>query len=135
MKSKDGMTLPKVGDRLMRVMTNTGSRIKNNGLEPCIVIYVNKPKRYYAVQFVNSGITESYKVPLLNDAILLKQFQDDFKHKFGKKPVGVYVYESGALYSSVSECAKAIGVKPCSITNHLHGRTNHVKGYHIYILN
>lgn len=134
MKIKDGMSLPKVGDRLMRVMTATSLGVREDKPEPCVVVYVSKPKHYYTVQFVGSGIKESYKAPLLNDAKMLKQFQDDFKRAFGKKPKGVYVYESGALYPSVTECAKAIGVLPCTVSKHIHGQTSHVKGYHIYML-
>lgn len=134
MKIKDGMSLPKVGDRLMRTMTGTRLSGYDDKPEPCVVVYVNKPKNYYTVQFIGSGLKESYKAPLLDDNKMLKQFQDDFKRAFDKRPKGVYVCESGALYSSISDCAKAIGVLPCTVSNHIHGRTSHVKGYHIYIL-
>lgn len=134
MKIKDGLSLPKVGDRLMRTMTGANFGEKYNAPEPCVVVYVSKPKHYYTVQFVGSGIKESFKTPLLDDNKMLKQFQDDFKRRFGKKPVGVYVYESGALYPSISECARAIGVLPCTVSKHIHGQTSRVKGYHIYML-
>lgn len=134
MKIKDGMSLPKVGDRLMRVMT--GSRYDEKYIvpEPCMVVYVNKPKRYYTVQFVGSGIKESFRIPLIDDAKIIRQFQDDFKRTFNKKAKGVYVYESGALYPSISECARDIGVPPVAVSNHIHGRASHIKGYHIYML-
>lgn len=134
MKIKDGMSLPRVGDRLMRAMTGANFGKGYGDPEPCVVVYVSKPKHYYTVQFIGSGIKESYKVPLIDDRKLVAQFQDDFKRAFGKKPKGVYVYESGALYPSVSECAKAIGVRPCTVSKHIHGQTSHVKGYHIYML-
>lgn len=134
MKIKDGMSLPKVGDRLMRTMSGANFGKGYSVLEPCVVIYVSKPKHYYTVQFVGSGIKESYKAPLLDDSTMIMQFQDDFKRAFGKKPKGVYVYESGALYPSISECARAIGVLPCTVSKHIHGQTSHVKGYHIYML-
>lgn len=133
MKVKDGMSLPKVGDRLMRVMT-ADTRWKEDKPEPCVVVYVSKPKHYYTVQFVDTGIKESFKIPLIDDAKMLEYFQIDYKRTFGKKPRGVYVYESGALYSSISDCAKAIGVSPCTVSKHIHGQTKHVKGYHIYML-
>ena len=133
MKVKDGMSLPKVGDRLMRVMT-ADTRWKEDKPEPCVVVYVSKPKHYYTVQFVDTGIKESFKIPLIDDAKMLEYFQIDYKRTFGKKPKGVYVYESGALYSSISDCAKAIGVLPCTVSKHIHGQTKHVKGYHIYML-
>lgn len=47
MKIKDGMSLPKVGDRLMRVMTGSNFGEKYNDPEPCVVVYVSKPKHYY----------------------------------------------------------------------------------------
>lgn len=134
MKIKDGMSLPKVGDRLMRTMTTVSLGSSENVPEPCVVVYVSKLKHYYTVQFVDSGLKESFKVPLLDDGKLIKQFQSDFKRAFGKKPRGVYVYESGALYPSVTECARAIGVLPCTVSKHIHGQTRHVKGYHIYML-
>ena len=134
MKIKDGMSLPKVGDRLMRVMTGANFGKGYADPEPCVVIYVSKPKNYYTVQFIGSGIKESYKAPLLDDNKMIRQFQDDFKRAFGKKPKGVYVYESGALYPSISDCARAIGVLPCTVSKHIHGQTSHVKRYHIYML-
>lgn len=134
MKIKDGMSLPRVGDRLMRAMTGANFGKGYGDPEPCVVVYVSKPKHYYTVQFIGSGIKESYKVPLIDDRKLVAQFQDDFKRAFGKKPKGVYVYESGALYPSISECARAIGVMPCTVSKHIHGQTSHVKGYHIYML-
>lgn len=134
MKIKGDVSLPKVGDRLMRVMTAANFGEKYNNPEPCVVIYVNKPRNYYTVQFVDSGIKESFKVPLIDDNKIIKQFQDDFKRAFGKQAKGVYVYESGALYHSISECARSIGVLPCTISRHIHGMTSNVKGHHIYIL-
>lgn len=134
MKIKDGMSLPKVGDRLMRTMTGTKLGRYDDKPEPCVVVYVNKPKNYYTVQFISSGLKESYKAPLLDDNKMLRQFQDDYQRAFGKKPKGVYVYESGALYRSVSDCARDIGVLPCTVSKHIHGQTSHVKGYHIYML-
>lgn len=133
MKIKDEMALPKVGDRLMRVMT-AENRWNEDKPEPCVVVYVSKPKHYYTVQFVGTGIKESYKTPLLDDKKVIRQFQDDFRRAFGKKPRGVYVMESGALYPSVTECARAIGVMPCTVSKHIHGQSSHVKGYHIFML-
>lgn len=131
MKKQDEMKMPRVGDRLMRIMTSTSFLVKDDAAEPCVVIYVSEPKRYYTVQFVNSGIKESYKVPYIDE---LSSFKKDYKRTFGKSPRGVYVFESGALYDSVSDCARALGVAASTISSHLHGRTRHVKGYHIYAL-
>lgn len=131
MKKHDEMNMPKVGDRLMRVMTSTNLLSSEDDAEPCVVVYASEPKRYYTVQFVNSGIKESYKVPNVDE---VGAFKKEYKRAFGKSPRGVYVFESGALYDSVSECAKALSVTPSAVSSHLHGRTKHVKGYHIYAL-
>lgn len=61
------LALPKVGERLMRTMTNTSTGFSDDGPEPCDVVYVNKPHRYYMVQFVESHIKESYKPPLKDE--------------------------------------------------------------------
>ncbi len=126
--------MPKVGEHLMRVMTGSSFNNLNNRPEPCVVVYVNKPHHYYTVRFDDSGIFESYNVPLVNDVLVVKRFQIDFERRFGRKPVGIYVYESGALYDTVNECAKDLGVIPANITSHLCGKTSTVNGYHLYIL-
>lgn len=131
MRKNDEMKMPRVGDRLMRVMTSTSFLINSDDAEPCVVVYVSAPKHYYTVQFVNSGIKESYKVPHIDE---IGAFKKDYKRAFGKSPIGVYVFESGALYDSVSDCARALSVTPSAVSAHLHGRTKHVKGYHIYAL-
>lgn len=124
------LKFPKVGDRIMKTMSSSACW-KEDKPEPCIVTYVNKPKKYYQVKFVDSGLTECYKVPNID---VIKQFKDDYYRAFGKRAKGVYVYESGVIYPSISECARAIGVLPCTVSKHVHGETSNVKGYHIYIL-
>lgn len=131
MKDNAEIKMPKIGDRLMRIMTSTSMGSRDDKPEPCVVVYVNKPKYYYMVQFVDSGIRECYKVPHIDE---LQRFKDDYRKFFNKKAKGVYVYESGALYPSITECAKAIGVLPAAISKHIHGLTSNVKGYHVYIL-
>lgn len=125
------MKMPKVGERLMRVMTGTRVDSMYSKEEPCIVIFVNKPRKYYTVEFVNTGIKESYKSPCVDE---IAAFQKDYKKMFKKNAVGVYVYESGCLYPSIKECAEAIGVKPYVVSKHIHGEISNVKGYHIYML-
>lgn len=128
--SIDIYAMPKVGDRVMRKM-NTYRIWNDNGPLRCIVTYVNKEKHWYQVTFVDSGVKECYMVPEVNE---LENFKKDYQRTFGKKAKGVYVYESGAIYPSISECARAIGVLPCVVSKHIHGGSSHVKGYHIYIL-
>lgn len=130
MKTTPIVKMPRVGDRIMRVMAMHQSWKDDTPL-PCIVTYVNKQKNYYQVSFTESGVKECYKVPDLDD---IGSFAKDYERSTKKKPKGIYVYESGMLYSSVTECAKAIGVLPCTVSKHLHGGSSNVKGYHIYIL-
>lgn len=115
MKTTPIVKMPKVGDRIMRVMV-THQSWKDDTPLPCVVTYVNKQKNYYQVTFQESGVKECYKIPDLDELGSLK------------KPKGVYVYESGMLYSSITECAKAIGVLPCTVSKHLHGGSSNVKG-------
>lgn len=128
------MKLPKIGDRLLQVMTSTLLGSKDGCPEPCEVVYINKPKRHFTVRFVDTGIKENYKVPQIDTYDIVKEFQVDFKKAFGREAKGIYIYESGALYPTVSDCAEAIGVQPHVINNHLNGQSSHVKGYHIFIL-
>jgi hypothetical protein len=131
MTDSKAFVLPRLGDRLMRKMTSINFGTIDTKPEPCVVTYVNKPKRWYQVTFVKSGIKECYKVPETDNLAVFKEY---YERAFNKKAKGVYVYESGQLYPSVTECAKALGVLPCTISKHLHGGSRHVKGYHIYIL-
>lgn len=126
----DIYTMPKVGDRMMRKMSMHNEWKDDQPLR-CVVTYVDKKKHWYQVTFIDSGVKECYKVPEINE---LENFKKDYQRAFGKKAKGVYVYESGAVYSSISECARAIGVLPCTVSKHIHGGSTNVKGYHIYIL-
>lgn len=131
-KADDVRKLPKVGDRLMRIMSSTVLGSQADRPERCIVTYVNKEKSYYQVMFEDSGIKECYRVP--DEIDILGEFKERFQKSFKKSAKGVYVFESGALYPTISECAKAIGSTSSAISAHLHGRSRHVKGYHIYML-
>lgn len=131
MKKHDDMSMPKVGDKLMKTMTSTSFMNSDDRPELCVVVYCNKPKHYYVVEFVESGVREAYKLPCVDE---IGFFKRDYTRAFGKRPQGIYVYESGALYSSIRECAEALGVSPSTVSAHLHGRTSHVKGYHIFTL-
>lgn len=125
------MKFPKVGDRLVRTMSIPTFGMEAFGPEPCIVVYVNRPKNYYTVEFCTTGIRESYKVPHIDEIDILKE---DYKRTFGQKLKGYYIWESGAVYPTMRECAEAIGVNPAAISKHIHGHTSNVKGYHIHVL-
>ena len=122
---------PKVGDRLMKFISSSNIARDDQKLEPCIVVYVNKKNSYYMVEFVNTKLRECYKVPEVDE---IKNFKHDYAKAFGKEPTGVYVYESGILYPSISKCARYLGVNKGTISRHIHGELGHVKGYHIYML-
>lgn len=117
--------------KITKPLMTTSHILNEDEASPCTVIYVNQKKGYYQVIFDDCGVKECYKFINFND---LEEFKKNYQKAFGKKPVGVYVYESGILYSSIVDCAKDIGVLPATISKHIHGETSNVKGYHIYIL-
>lgn len=123
--------LPKVGDRLMKKVSFPKTFEDRDKLDPCTVVYVNKKHNYYLVEFVESKIRECYKIPEIDEITV---FKEDYFAAFGRKPQGVYVWESGILYPSISACARDIGVNKGTISRHIHGELSHVKGYHIYML-
>lgn len=130
-KSSRKERLPKVGDRLMKSISFTHTFQDNDKLEPCVVVYVNKKKNYYLVEFIETKLKECYKVPEVDE---IADFKRDYRKAFGRESRGVYVYESGILYPSISECARDLGVNKGTISRHIHGELSHVKGYHIYML-
>lgn len=130
-KSSRKERLPKVGDRLMKSISFTRAFQGDDKLEPCVVVYVNKKKNYYLVEFIETKLKECYKVPEVDE---IADFKRDYRRAFGREARGVYVYESGILYPSISECARDLGVNKGTISRHIHGELSHVKGYHIYML-
>lgn len=125
------MKFPKVGDRLVHTMSIPTFGMETIGPEPCIVVYANKPNNYYTVEFCTTGIRESYKVPRIDEIDI---FKGEYERAFGRKPKGYYIWESGAIYPTMKECAKNIGVSTAAISKHIHGHTSNVKGYHIHVL-
>lgn len=121
---------PKVGERLMKSISFSSTFNGNDKLEPCIVVYVNKKKNYYMVEFIDTKLRECYKFPEVDE---IEMFKSDYRRAFGRDPKGVYVYESGIIYPSISECARDLGVNKGTISRHIHGELKHVKGYHIYM--
>lgn len=124
-------TLPKLGDKLMRVMSTTNFLTCDDIPEECVVVYVNEPHKYYTVEFTNTKIRQSYKVPDVDE---IRDFKNDYQKAYGISPKGVYVYESGVLYPSISACARDIGVSIGTVSRHVHGKSTNVKGYHIILL-
>lgn len=121
--------MPNVGDHLMRTMTVPSFGVTPAGEEHCVVIHVNPRKKCYTVQFIETGIRETYKVPDVDE---IQAFKQDYKHFFGREPRGIYVFESGMLYDTIEDCAKDLDVMQCVIIKHFRGDVAHVNGYHIY---
>ena len=121
-KTNLSMTLPKVGDKLFRIMSRgkcDPGDIYNP--EPCTVEYVNEKKGWYEVCFDETNIKECYRVP-------------SFDHRFLKdKPVGgvpIACLETGNIYGSITECARDMKLNKHEIWKQIDGRRAYCSGYH-----
>ena len=121
-KTNLSMTLPKVGDKLFRIMSrgrHDPGDIYNP--EPCTVEYVNEKKGWYEVCFDETNIKECYRVP-------------SFDHRFLKdKPVGgvpIACLETGNIYGSITECARDMKLNKHEIWKQIDGRRAYCSGYH-----
>ena len=117
------MTLPQVGDKLLRRMT--ASEDQSGALyqpEHCIVAYVNKEHHWYQVTFINSGIRECYGVPVFDHCI----YSDIRKN--GSSPV--VCLETGVVWSSIYEAAKDLGLGADGISRQISGYQSQCNGYH-----
>lgn len=118
-KSNLSMVLPRVGQRLNMLMAN--SPHQKYKVEPCVVIYVNSKHSYYEVTFLNTGLKESYKLPIFDHNIL---------NGVCNSGVPVICVENGVAYSTVSECAKDIGVSAAVISAQINGTYEYTSNYH-----
>ena len=121
-KTNLSMTLPKVGDKLFRIMSR--GRYDPGDIynpEPCTVEYVNEKKGWYEVCFDETNIKECYRVP-------------SFDHRFLKdKPVGgvpIACLETGNIYGSITECARDMELNKHEIWKQIDGRRAYCSGYH-----
>lgn len=116
------MTLPEVGDRLVRVMTATtwdlGDVYKP---EPCEVVYVNKTHRWFEVRFLESGVRECYNLPTFDHSIIRNTV---------KGSIPVMCVETGVVYSTMQQCARDLGLHHSGISRQLSGEWGHYEGYH-----
>ena len=55
--------LPKVGQKRMEKMTIPREGTKDNPMEPCVVLEVNRAHLWYRVRFTRTGFHECYKLP------------------------------------------------------------------------
>lgn len=125
-KVRLSMDLPKVGDRLVRVMTVSSGRAYST-FEPqeCVVTFVNNAHHWYQVKFKDTEIKESYSVPIIDHSIV----------HASNGTIPVYCVETGIAYSSVSQCAKDINILPSSISAQLKNDYSANHEYHfVYVL-
>ena len=116
------MELPKVGDRLVRVMTATSFGVHAT-FEPkeCVVVYANERHHWYTVKFIDSGIMESFGVPIIDHSIAR-----------GWKPgtIPVVCVETGMAYSTISQCSRDTNVPKDEISRQISGKCNYRTLYH-----
>lgn len=121
-KAALSMTLPEVGDRLMRVMTSTTWDLGDTYTpEPCEVIYVNKEHNWFEVLFLDSGIKECYHLPTFDHSII---------RDVTKGSIPVICLETGVVYSTLHQCARDLGLTRGEISRQLSGERGHCGGYH-----
>lgn len=123
-KSKLTMDLPKIGDKLNRIMTAcTYDPEVTYSPQPCVVTYVNQRHKYYQVRFLGSGITECYNLPMFDHAILNRVC-------YGAIPVACV--ETGFVYSTTDECARDMDLDAGNISVQLRGGYGQYKGFHFF---
>lgn len=121
-KTAVSMTLPNVGDKLVRIMTSTTWDIGDvRRPEPCVVTYINKTHGWFEVRFLDSGIKECYKLPVFDHSIIREAMK-------GATPV--MCVETGIVYSTLHQCARDLGLSHGGISRHLNGESSHCGGYH-----
>ena len=120
-KTKLSMSLPKVGDHLIRLMSASDLSFDP---EPCIVTYVNEKNGWYQVTFEKTGIKECYGIPSFDHSIL--------NHR-GPVSIPVLCLETGYVYPSIKECEKDMGFSRCGITRQISGIYYQTNGYHFVV--
>lgn len=108
-KSRLSMILPKVGDRLKRVMAE-------NEVEDCVVTYVNSSHGWYEVVFPKYNLKECFKLPTFDHAILERNSPNNMP---------VICADTGLVYSSIYECSQDMNVSIRSIYRRLTGQFGH----------
>lgn len=125
-KSHMSMILPKVGDKLFRIMSRSfyaPDEIYNP--EPCTVSYVNKKNGWYEVVFDNTGLREGYRIPTFDHSILK-----------GQKTNGIPILclETGDVYPSMLECERDMGIWHSSIWRQINGERVYCNGYNFSLV-
>lgn len=122
-KAKLTMNMPRVGDRLTRLMTRGNIAQAESFIpEPCEVVYVNRTKGWYEVRFLNSGIRECYSLP---------DFNHDILANVPGWAVPVVCVETGYVYRTVSDCCTDMGLlADGNISRCIMGEYDSYCGYH-----
>lgn len=118
------MKLPKVGDRLVRCISeySCDSQYLYRPL-PCKVVYVNTKHNWYKVKFDDLDIEECYGIPVFDHSV----FKDASQYQL---IVPVVCIETGYVYPTVKDCAKDMNLDDGNISAHLYGVYDSVSGYH-----
>lgn len=122
MKTKLSMALPHVGDKITRVMS-TGILLQAETFVPkaCKVTYVNRAHNWYEVEFLDSGVRESYSLPTFDHGLLAG---------LNGWATPVVCVETGDVYRTVTDCADDMGLDKGNISNCLVGRWDSYRSYH-----
>lgn len=111
------MELPKVGDKLKRIVSATSYGVGGT-YEPkeCVVTYVNKLHHWYEVTFIGSGVKECFGVPVIDHSVALN-------YKSGNIPV--ICVENGVAYSSIEQCSIDTKIPACAISRQISGNPSY----------
>lgn len=124
LKSKLTMDLPKVGANLNRIMTvPVVDCAVPYTPEPCVVTYVNEEHNWYQVEFLETGLTECYNLPMFDHSILAGVARNEVS-------VPCICVETGFVYPSEVACAKDMGLHNTGICAAITGRYSSYHGYH-----
>ena len=119
------MDLPKVGDRLMRVMSKYACEYENDIVpKACVVTHVNEKNRWYQVKFIDTGLKECYGLPFFDHSIFTE------KTKQGHTCIPVACVETGIVYSSYIQCSKEMHIDPTCLYRQVNGEYEQINGYH-----
>ena len=119
-KVMSSMEMPKIGEHLKRVMTAM-TELFQPIYDPmdCVVTYVNKDRGWYEVKFTDTGLRECYGLPVFDHAVI-----KDWRN------YPVMCVETGYVYSSVTDCARDMGLTSGNISKQMRGEFDQYHGYH-----
>lgn len=118
------MNLPKVGDILTRCM-NLDACDGQYIYVPlkCKVTYVNEKHRWYKVKFLDFDIEECFGLPVFDHSVI-------DRNVIKQSGIPIICWETGDIYSTITECAKDLGIDYTNISLQLSGVYEQINGYH-----